>query len=253
MAATSAKTQILSQAFNLLKKKMPAPTEPEKRPIMEELIYAICREGVTTAEADQAFSKLKTSFFDWNEVRVSTVPEVSDMLSELPESGTRAKRIIEFLQELFEMTYAFNLDDLEKKGLKQASKQLSRYQAVSGCDYLVAWVVQRALGGHAIPLDEPALRVLKRLGVLDAEIDDLETARGSVEAAIVKAKGFEFTELLSSFASSVCTEARPACKTCPLKADCPTGQGLTSTAKKPAAKNDAKSETKTDTKPKKSR
>ena len=45
------------------------------------------------------------------------------------------------------MTYAFNLDDLEKKGLKQAAKQLARYQAVSGSDYLVAWVVQRSLGG----------------------------------------------------------------------------------------------------------
>lgn len=259
MAATSSKAQLLPQALTLLKKKLPAPTEPEKRPVMEELIYAICREGVTSAEADQIFAKLKTSFFDWNEVRVSTVPEVSQILGDLPEAGSRAKKIIEFLQELFEMTYAFNLDDLDKKGLKQASKQLARYQAVSGNDYLVAWVVQRSLAGHSIPLDEPMLRVLRRLGVVDSDSDDIEAARAIVENAIVKAKSHEFTELFSSFASSICTDTRPACKTCPLQSDCPTGQGLTSTTKKVKDNKETKSvvkdqkTAKSDSKPKKSR
>ena len=233
MAATQTKPQLLLQVLNVLKKKLPAATEPEKRPVMEELVYAICREGVSSAEADAAFAKLKTSFFDWNEVRVSTVPEITDTLAGLPNSGTRAKRVIEFLQELFEMTYAFNLDDLEKKGLKQAAKQLARYQAVSGSDYLVAWVVQRSLGGHAVPLDEPALRVLRRLGTIPATGDDLESMRGSVEHHIPKSRGIEFTELLSSFAGNTCTETRPACKTCPLLEDCPTGQEMVSTAKKP--------------------
>ena len=250
MAAPPTKPQLLPRVLTVLSKKLPAATEPEKRPVMEELVYAICREGVTSAEADAAFAKLKTSFFDWNEVRVSTVPEITDTLADLPDSGSRAKRVIEFLQELFEMTYAFNLDDLEKKGLKQAAKQLARYQAVSGSDYLVAWVVQRSLGGHAMPLDEPALRVLRRLGTIPAAGDDLEAARSTVEHQIPKSKGIEFTELISSFAGNTCTDTRPACKTCPLLDDCPTGQDMVSTAKKPSkvvAKIEVKSQ------PKKSR
>ena len=231
MAAPPAKAQLLPQVLTVLRKKLPAPTEPEKRPVMEELVYAICREGVTSAEADAAFAKLKTAFFDWNEVRVSTVPEITDALAGLPNPGTRAKRVIEFLQELFEMTYAFNLDDLEKKGLKQASKQLARYQAVSGSDYLVAWVVQRSLGGHAIPLDEPTLRVLRRLHAIPQTGDDLESIRATVEHHVPKAKGAEFTELIASFAGNTCTETRPACKTCPLLDDCPTGQEMVSTKK----------------------
>lgn len=232
MAATTNKQQTLAHLHAVLRKKLPAPADLYRRPVMEELVYAICREGVTTAEADQAFDRLKLGFFDWNEVRVSTVLEVSEALSSLPDPGTRAKRIIEFLQELFEMTYAFHLDDLEKKNLKQASKQLSRYQAVAGSDYLVAWVVQRSLGGHAIPLDEPTLRVLRRLQAIDADEDDLESIRAAVEHAIPKAKGPEFTELISSFASSICTDSRPACKTCPLLPDCPSGQEFLSTGKK---------------------
>lgn len=232
MAATPTKPQLLPQVLTILKKKLPSVPDPEKRPVMEELVYAICREGVTSAEADAVFARLKTTFFDWNEVRVSTVPEITDALEGLPEAGTRAKKIIEFLQELFEMTYAFNLDDLEKKGLKQAAKQLGRYQAVAGSDYLVAWVVQRSLGGHAVPLDEPTMRVLRRLGIIPPTGDDLETVRGTVEHYVPKSKGPEFTELVSSFAGSTCTETRPACKTCPLLDDCPTGQELVSTSKK---------------------
>lgn len=253
MAATTTTTkpQLLSQVLTVLKKKLPAAAEPEKRPVMEELVYAICREGVTSAEADAAFARLKSAFFDWNEVRVSTVPEVTDALAGLPEPGTRAKRVIEFLQELFEMTYAFNLDDLEKKGLKQAAKQLARYQAVSGSDYLVAWVVQRSLEGHAIPLDEPTLRVLRRLGAVPAEGDDLESIRATIEHHVPKSKGVEFTELISSFAGHTCTETRPACKTCPLLSDCPTGQQLVSTTRAKPAKEPAKVEAKPQ--PKKSR
>ena len=39
--------------------------------------------------------------------------EVTDALAGLSNAGTRAKRVIEFLQELFEMTYEFNLNELE--------------------------------------------------------------------------------------------------------------------------------------------
>ena len=53
---------------------------------------------------------------------------------------------------MFESTYSFDLETLHKKGVKQAAKQISRYQAAS--DYTVAWVTQRTLGGHAMPLDE---------------------------------------------------------------------------------------------------
>ncbi|MFO0939114.1 MAG: hypothetical protein U0798_21650 [Gemmataceae bacterium] len=105
---------------------------------------------------------------------------------------------------------------------------------MSGNDYLVAWVVQRSLGGHSVPLDEPALRVLRRLNIIPPTGEDLEAIRGTVEHHVPKSKGVEFTELLSSFASSICTDTRPNCKGCPLLDDCPTGQDLLSTSKKPA-------------------
>jgi endonuclease-3 len=230
MPATVNKQQVLTTALTTLRKKFPAPPEPDKRPVLEEVVYAICREGVPSSAADAAYARLRGQFFDWNEVRVSSVQEVADALGRMPGAADRAKRIVEFLQEHFERTYSFTLDDLEKKGLKQAAKQLARYKDKGVSDFVVAWVTQRSLGGHAVPLDAPTLRVLTRLGVIE-DAEDLEAVRGSVEHFVPKAKGYEFTEELIQHAAAICTEDNPQCPVCPLKGECPTGQELLAKAK----------------------
>ena len=245
MPAITNKQHLLTQAQAALKKRFPLPAiEPaEPRPLLEELIYAICREGSTTEDADAAYANLRKVFVDWNEIRVSTVQEVADALRPLPNPGPRAGWIIGVLHAVFEMNYSYDLGDMEKKGLKNAAKQLSRYfnakdletkglkQAAKQIDrfkrvndFAVAWVVQRSLGGHAIPLDGPTFRVLRRLHVVeDAEVDDMESLRGSIEHMIPKARGPEFTELMSVHAKELCVEKHPLCGQCPLKGECPTG------------------------------
>lgn len=226
MPAITNKQQLLNQAYLALKKKYAPPAvddAAERRPVLEELVYAICREGSTPAEADRGYATLRKTFVDWNEIRVSTIQEVADILRPLPGAGAKAKRIIGLLQKVFEERYAFTLDDLDKKGLKQAAKQLSRYKD-DVTDFTVAWVVQQTLGGHAVPLDGPALRVLARLGIADGtDPDDLEPVRASVEHAIPKARGVEFTTLLSLHAKELCTEKDPHCSVCPLRTECPVG------------------------------
>jgi endonuclease-3 len=240
MPAITNKQQLLTHAQNALKKKFPLPTAAgageavEPRPLLEEIIYAICREGSTPAEADAAYARLRKTFIDWNEIRVSTVQEVGDVLRPLTGPGTRAKRIIALLQEVFEATYTFDLSEASKKGLKDTARKL-RFYKESVNDYAVAWVIQRTLGGHAIPLDEPTLRVLTRLGVVeDADPDSLEATRGSIEHVIPKTRGPEFTDLMSIHAKELCVEKDPHCPACPLKSDCPVG--IENTSKKPEPK-----------------
>src|SRR5439155_16809827 len=127
----------------------------------------------------------------------SSTLEIAGMIDdEITEADIRAQRIVDFLQEIFETTYSFDLDPLmevlQKKGLKQASKQLSRYQAAN--DYSVSWVMQHSLGGHTIPLDGAALRVLKRMGLVEDQ-NDLDVLRASIEHQVPKAKGSQFVDL----------------------------------------------------------
>jgi endonuclease III len=240
MPVTTNKQQVLGHMLATFKKKYPVPVEPEPRPVLEEVLYAICREGVPSEVADAAFKRLRTNFFDWNEIRVSSVPEVAAVLGDIPDASTRAERIIGLLQEVFEEWYSFDLGDIAKKGLKQAAKQLARYKSGVN-DFVVAWVTQRALGGHAVPIDGPGLRALRRLHLVDEDAEDMEAVRGTVEHFVPKARNYEFTEQLVQFAETICTYPEPQCPICPFKSECPTGQALLAKAKaKPASKSEVK-------------
>ncbi len=198
------------------------PVEPESRPVLEQFLYSVCREGVTRETADRAFRNLRERFFDWNEVRVSSTRELAEALEGLPDAEGRAQRIIDFLQEVFETTFSFDLETLHKKGMKQAAKALARYQAAN--DYAVAWVVQQSLGGHAIPLDAPTVRVLRRLTLIEIDQTDPEAIRSSLEHQIPKARGSLFGDLVSALADEVCHEDEPNCSSCHLNALCPSAQ-----------------------------
>src|SRR5262245_3711793 len=174
MSATTSKQHLLSTLFTTLRKHYSVGA-PADRPVLEQMIYALLRESATHEEADAAFERLKGQFFDWNEVRVSSEHEVIEALAGLPDAAARAERVISLLQEVFESTYSFDLELLHKKGLKQAAKQIGRYQAAN--EYTVAWVTQQTLNGHAIPIDPPTLRVARRLGLVDNEGDNADAIR----------------------------------------------------------------------------
>jgi len=208
MPTTTNKQRVINQILTTLKKRYD-PADPDARPVLEQFLYAVCREGAPRKQADRAFRNLQERFFDWNEIRVSSAREVEEVLTGLPDAENRANRLINFLQEVFETTYSFDLESLHKKGLKQAAKQLSRYQAAN--DYSVAWVVQQSLGGHAIPLDNPSLQVLNRLGLIEDDGDDAEGSRASLEHLVPKSRGALFVELISALAHDQGWENDPSC------------------------------------------
>jgi len=215
MATTINKQRLMSQLLATAPKS--AGDGGAARPVLEQFIYALCREGATREQADRAYAHLQERFFDWNEVRVSSVRELEEAFAGMSNPEVRAQRLIALLQEVFETTFSFDLEGLQKKGLKQAAKQLGRYQAAN--EHSVAWVVQRSLGGHAIPLDAPTLRCARRLGLADG--DEAEV-RASLEHLVPKSKGPAFIDQISQVAGEHCWEDEPNCPACPLSGDCAT-------------------------------
>jgi endonuclease-3 len=227
MPTAITKQRVFQHVFAALAKTGKAE-DPSSRPVLEQFIYAVCREGVTRDMADRAFRNLTEQYFDWNEIRVSSSRELAESLDCLPNAEARGQRIIDFLQEVFETTYSFDLEILQKKGVKQAAKQLSRYQSAS--DYAVASVIQNSLGGHAIPLDDAALRVVRRLGILDGTAGDMESLRASLEHQVPKAKAAAFCDTISEIAAEYCLDEEPRCSACHFCPSCPTGQDLKGSA-----------------------
>jgi endonuclease III len=221
--ATQSKAQLLNEVHTLLKKryKPKADRGNGRLSVLEAVIYGVCHEGTTREQANQALSRFKDGFFDWNEVRVSTVDEIQGALAGLPDPEGRAQKIRRFLRQLFERTYGFTLEALVKKSLKDAIKSIQEYEALES-DYVLATVIQQALGGHAIPVDEPARRALGRLGIAEPDADNL-AIRSQLERAVPKNRGTEFLDLIEELAHETCVEGIPDCPHCELRKICPTG------------------------------
>ena len=189
--------------------------------MLEQLILAILSEGSTTVKADEALQRLKDDYFDWNEVRVSAVIELKEVLSELPEPEHRSTRLKASLKHIFESLYSYDLESWRKSSIRDAAKRLSALPSASG--YVTNRVIRDSLGGNAMPLDSTACRVLNRLEVFDGKTKP-ESMASSLERLIPKTKSFEFCHLLAELGANVCLGSDPLCLTCCLLEFCPMGQ-----------------------------
>lgn len=115
----------------------------------------------------------------------------------VPERAGKAKRILQILQFVFETTYSYDLEQMKKKPLKQAQKQLSKIQGTN--PFIVNAVVQRSLGGHALPVDHGMAAVLRLLQIIEEE-ETNEQLQATLEHLIPKAKGLSFCVQLSELA-----------------------------------------------------
>jgi endonuclease-3 len=216
--AIKSKTQFLNEVYTLLKRRYKLKTDrnASRLSVLKAVVYGICHEDTTREQANQAVSRFKDEFFDWNEIRVSSVEEIQESLAGIPDPQHRAQRIRRFLRQLFNRTYGFSLDALAKKPLKEAVKVLQTYDAFSS-DYVTATVIQQALGGHAMPADKTTHRVLERLGVSEPTNADL---RAALERAVPKNRGAEFLDLIEELANDTCVEGEPDCPRCELRKIC---------------------------------
>lgn len=197
------RTQQFVRLYELLGRHYQAKPADPNQPVLEHLMFAAVLENARHAVAERVFQVLKTEFFDWNEVRVSTIRDLSEAGETLPDPAAAAARVKYPLQHIFESTYSFDLEELRKLPIGQAVERLQKIDGVSR--FMISYVVQNALGGHTIPLDAASLRALNLLGLAD----EGEIASGNVsglERAIPKSKGIEFAWLLHEFAAEFWTD-----------------------------------------------
>jgi endonuclease III len=189
--ATINRSALINKMHKVLKKHY-KPVPIPQRPALEHLLYACCLENAHFEAADKAYAALSTAFFDWNEVRVSTVKELAEVMHMLPDAAAAASSLKHVLQTVFEATYSFDIESLKKLPLGQAQQKLQKYNGVTR--FAVDYMTQAALGGHAIPLDRGLLEVFGILGLATEQERAAHSVPG-LERAIPKNKGVEFGSL----------------------------------------------------------
>lgn len=191
--ASKNRAALITKVLKVVKKHYKPVAPPKERSLLQNLLFACCLENSLHEAAEKVFHSLSTDYFDWNEVRVSTIRELSDVLKPLndpTESATRLKRV---LQSVFETHYSFDLEPLKKQNIGVAVKTLEKYNGST--PFIVAYVTQQSLGGHSIPVNQGLLESMRIVGV----VTDAEAAKGAVpglERTVPKNKGVETGSLL---------------------------------------------------------
>ena len=220
MAAASNRAARLTKLVSDLKKRY-KPTAPPQRALFETILFATLLENSPPDAADKVFSGIESSYYDWNEVRVSSRSELAEHMKTLSDPNGSADRLKRTVQSIFETFYKFDLEELKKQNLGQAVKTLTGFDGVT--PFVVNYATQNGLAGHAIACNEGVLLALQVMDI----ITEAEAKKGLVpglERAIPKSKGVEAMLLLHEMgveigrnpygpaAKKLLTELDPSCK-----------------------------------------
>lgn len=191
------RANVLAKIQKVCKKHFQPVKPSESRNVFETIIFGCCLEDATFEQAEEAFARLQELYFDWNEVRVTTAPELAEAMVGYHDPNVAATRVKKCLHSIFETHYTFDIDFLKKENLGKAVDKVKSYKGIS--DFVVSYVSQSALGGHSVPLGAAEKELLLAADVITVKEKDKSTVSG-LERAIPKSKGIEFFSTLHQLA-----------------------------------------------------
>ncbi len=166
--------------------------------VVETMLFAACLEDNPWPQAETALKKVLTTYFDLNEIRVSTVSELEQTLSPLKDSDWKGLRIRSILRYVFETTYSYDYEKLRRQTLEQAVKTLKKVNDIT--PFIRDFILHEILGSHVISLDTSMLTAARWLGLVPAD-SDVDEAAEFLKGGIKKSEVSEFCHLLRCLAT----------------------------------------------------
>ncbi len=171
------------------------PTDP-----IEQLVVAILSQSTSRTRAEAVFKRLRLQMVDLNELRVTPPMELGDEIGdELPQAKEKAQQIVDALNAVRRRQDALDLSFLRQRGRREAREYLEALEGVNRA--VAASVVLFSLGGHAIPVDDLTMYVLRKEDLVEPTASP-EEVQAFLERNIAASDGPLFAELLSRYVNS---------------------------------------------------
>ncbi len=186
--------QRLQKLYRGLKRVHPKVEKTSYDDPIDALIYGIVSERISETASQRAMRGFRDTFVDWNDLRVSRVEEIVEVLHEdTAASRATASALTTALRAVFDEYHTLSLQNLKKIGKRPAKQAL---EGLDGMDaYVVGYCMLTSLQGHAIPLTGQMTDYLKRHEVVDPEADE-QDIEGFLTRQIAAKNAYEFYELL---------------------------------------------------------
>ncbi len=206
----------IKEVFGLVRNQYDVPPPPEQKlPLIEEMILAVLAEDAQEARARAALVRLRERFCDWNEVRVSPIPELAEVLADLPNPTDKARRLKNLLYDVFETEYTFEIDKWTKGGIKGLSSKFK------GKGWFTEYVRERlardVFCNNACPVDGTAVRVWSRILGVAPEVSVVQPL---LRKALPQKDFADVDAVVREHGSVLCTERVPRCDACFLAVSC---------------------------------
>ncbi len=161
------------------KEKGPGPHPPRA---LDHLAFAILMEGGADVEDSlSALAQLRTSFVDWNEIRVARTQELARVMRDAPNAERAALRIKEEYNGFFDKKGSLSFDFLaagKPAETRRLLNQLLPHLAKSA----VSLLLYEFCAGATLPLSDEALKQARKDGIVGKSGDRNQVARVLSEA-----------------------------------------------------------------------
>lgn len=160
----------------------------------DAIVYAIICSSLDDKTTESAIKRFSEYFIDLNDLRVSRIEEIVEMLgADTPVTREVALTITTVLRAIFNEYHKVSLEGLKKAGKRPARQALEKMEGTNR--FIVDYCMLTSLQGHAVPLTEEMIAYLKNKGLVYPDATEQEIG-GFLAKQISAKKGYEFYTLL---------------------------------------------------------
>jgi hypothetical protein len=167
---------------------------------MEALLRGVLGDYAADARAASALSRLRTAVVDLNELRVTPVSEMVEIVGvDYPMVRKAATDMSAALNAVYNKLHHLDLSFLKKVARRSAETFVNSLETVNA--HARATIVLRCLKGHAVPIDAAMYQLLRRSGCIepDATVDQ---AQKFLAAHLRESEAMAFYVLVKRYAAA---------------------------------------------------
>lgn len=184
----------IRELYRSLKAKHPKVNKVTYDEPADAVIYAIVAENMNGPATESAIKRFADYFIDLNDLRVSQVEEILEVLGEdTPATKDIASNLIKALKAIFDGYNSVTLESLKKIGKRPARQALEKMDGISR--FVVNYCMLASLQSHAIPLTKRMIEYLRNNQLADPDADE-QQIEGFLAKQISAENAYEFYVLL---------------------------------------------------------
>jgi hypothetical protein len=184
----------IQKLHSSLSRKYPKAQKVTHDDPTDAIVYGIICSRLAEKVTGTAIKKFSDYFIDLNDLRVSRIEEIVEMLGEdTPVAREVASTITTVLRAIFNEYHKVSLEGLKKAGKRPAKQILEKLEGTNR--FVVDYCMLTSLQGHAVPLTDGMIEYLKDKGFVYPDATAQEIG-GFLAKQISAKKGYEFYAVL---------------------------------------------------------